>query len=139
MAEVFIRLEGNKAVEACGHLIGIDIVYDTDGLGLAQAAEQQGAMSLSQFVSMSDEDKTELIEQFDVSPDELDEPEQWFEPTEGLKTVRAVLQHLRSSPPNVGVANYELKWVLRDLEELEKCFLAAQAQQTRFHISIMAD
>lgn len=139
MAEISIRLEGNKDLKACGHLIGFEVVYDADGLGLAQAAQQRGAMPLSQFVSLSGEDQAELMEQFDVSPDELDEPEQWFEAVEGLKTVRAILEHLRISPPKDEPAHYELKWVLRDLQEMEKCFLVVQTEQTRFHISILAD
>lgn len=136
MAEISIRFQNKHEIAACGCVTELDVIYDTDGFGLAQAAEKQNAKPLHHFVSMSDEDKAELIEQFDVDPDEIDKPEQWFEPSEGLKTVRSARQHLRESPPNAAAPGYALEWVLRDLVELEKCLLAAQSQQTRFYIAI---
>lgn len=63
MAEISIRFQNNNEIEACGCVTELDVIYDVDNLGLTQAAEKQDAMPLSQFVSMSDENKAELIKQ----------------------------------------------------------------------------
>lgn len=154
MAEVWIRA-GDKSLEAHSPLLGLEIIYDTESIGLIQASEQEGVPPLSFFVSMNDEDRAYLKEQFDLSeedkaalvaefgldPKELEvpnEPEQWFDPAEGLRTVQALLRYARALPPDFETPVVELKWIVRDLQELEQFLVMALARRTRFYIVVGA-
>jgi hypothetical protein len=66
-------------------------------------------------------------------PEGLEIPaEQWFEPAEGLMTVRGLLNHLRADPS--GVRNIER--VISDLEATEQVLVAAADQGVCFHLAV---
>ena len=55
-------------------------------------------------------------------------PEQWFDPNEGLRTVRGLLDYLRRHPVAPDVAE--------DLEAMEQVLTAAAEQGVRFHLAV---
>jgi hypothetical protein len=88
---------------------------------------------LEDFISTDPEEIRGYMEDLGGVPDGVQFPaEQWFDPSDGLKTVRGLLNHLRNDPS--GVRN--LQGVLQDLEATEEVLAAAAKQGTRFHLAI---
>lgn len=59
-------------------------------------------------------------------------PEEWFEASEGLKTVRGLAAFLRSTQDRIASSDD----VAADLEEIEQILMAAEKHGVRFHLSI---
>ena len=133
--------------------MSLETIYDSENLGFIQAAEREGLLPLSRFISMNAQDMALMEEQFGLSaalssalmeelsldPKQLDaprEPEQWFDPAEGLKTVQALLRHAATSPEGFETPNIELKWIARDLQQLKQFLEMALAVKSGFYISI---
>jgi hypothetical protein len=96
---------------------------------LAELAEELGVPSLMSFFSVSPEE----AEAFDIDLDEIEiPPAQWFDAVEGLRTVRALIDHLEGSPDSL--ANTDA--ILRDLREYEKVLGQADAQKVRWHLAV---
>jgi hypothetical protein len=90
-------------------------------------ARRQALTPLEDFVSM---DPQEVADLFGAIPEGL--TEQWFEPSEGLKTVRGLLNYLRQDPSGIRNA----REVCADLEATERVLAAAREQGVRFHLAV---
>src|SRR5258706_14199698 len=87
--------------------------------------------ALSGFFSRSPHDIAEYLRGQGVEPNLDNLPdEEWFEAGDGLRTVRAILEELRSFP--AGVPQSEK--VVADLEEVEKALISAEVLGIRFHL-----
>ena len=82
-----------------------------------------GVISLSSFYSESSAEAFEKIGE-PMPPDMRDEPIKWSEPTDGLRTIAALLK-----------CGCEPK-VVRDLEDLRRVLLVAAENGTRFRLRI---
>jgi len=99
---------------------------------LDTAARAKHVAAIPSFLS---ESQSALIEQlksegFDPSKMRLP-PEQWFEPAEGLKTVRALSEHVSANLNNYKQPNP----ILRDLKAAESLLAAAHAAGVKFHFT----
>jgi hypothetical protein len=99
---------------------------------LDSAARTAGVTALT---SMLSESQAALIEQlkadgFDPSKMRLP-PEQWFAPSDGLKSIRGLIQHVTANLNNFKQPNP----ILRDLKAAEALLAAAQAGGVRFHFT----
>jgi len=84
---------------------------------------------------------TPLLDFFSMNPDEPSEEdgerieilwkEEWFLAEEGLKTVRALLNHLQHHEV-VGVN----EGIFRDLQDFERALVQAEQRGTRWHLGI---
>jgi hypothetical protein len=114
-------LPGFDASSVCGKFLS-RAQKKLDGI-----ARRQGLTPLEDFVSMDPEEVRDLL---DGLPEGL--TEQWFEPAEGLKTVRGLLHSLRQDPSGVRNA----REVCADLEATEQVLAAALSQGVRFHLAV---
>src|SRR5690242_10573970 len=62
--------------------------------------------------------------------------EQWFSPADGLRTVRALLEHLDENPRSFKGDEVDPAAIEEDLEAIEQIISAAQKAGVRFHLSI---
>jgi len=91
--------------------------------------------SVSPFTSLLSESQAALIAQLKdegFGPTKMRlPPEQWFEPAEGLKTVRAVAEYVAANLNDFKQPNP----ILRDLKAAETLLIAAEAAGVRFHFT----
>ncbi len=90
---------------------------------------------VTQLSSLLSENPAALAEQmkaegFDPSKMRLP-PEQWYSAGEGLKTFRAVAEHVAANPNNYKQPNP----LLRDLKAAEALLAAAEAAGVKFHLT----
>ena len=86
--------------------------------------------TLSEFISIHPEEASQFLEGEGVSASGLLLPaEQWFGPGEGLRTIAALLNSLRSTP----AVDARL---LDDLESCERVLSAAQNAGVNFHFAV---
>ena len=65
-------------------------------------AKELGLTPLGDFISMAPEDVLDFFEGEGGMPEGHEPPaEEWFDPAEGLRTVRGLLSHLREHPASV--------------------------------------
>ena len=94
-------------------------------------AERLGVSPLSGFFSRDPRAIVDYLRQQGVEPDMDALPdEEWYEPAEGLATVRGLLAHLRIEPDDVP----EPVRIIADLEEIERALAAAAESGVRFHL-----
>jgi hypothetical protein len=116
-------------------------VYAKSGTGKALARESDRLdtaarrRSVAQPTSMLSESQAILFAQmqaegFDPSKMRLP-PEQWFSASEGLKTIRALSEHVTANLNDFKQPNP----ILRDLKAVEALLVAAAAAGVRFHFS----
>ena len=116
-------------------------VYAKGGTGKALARESDRldlaarTRKVTQLTSLLSESQAALIEQlkadgFDPSKMRL-APEQWFPAADGLKTVRALAEHVSANLNNFKQPNP----ILRDLKAAEALLMAAEAAGVRFHFT----
>jgi hypothetical protein len=98
---------------------------------LDQLAEENGLVPLSAFESYDPEDAAEFLdeEELAVLPDA-----QWFEPSEGLTAVRALIDFLRSHVDSVPDPDE----VLADMSSVEGECADAEKAGVRFRFAIVA-
>jgi glycine/D-amino acid oxidase-like deaminating enzyme len=99
---------------------------------LDTAARRCGVTAITSLLS---ESQAALIEQmkaegFDPGKMRLP-PEQWFDPAEGLKTVRGLIEHITANLNDFKQPNA----ILRDLKAAETLLLEAQSKGVRFHFT----
>lgn len=96
-----------------------------------ELAEQLELIALSRFFSRSPADVAEYLRNqgFERNIDELPE-EEWFDPADGLHTVRGLLEHLRLTPS----AAPQSDKIIADLEEIERALIVAEAGAVPFHL-----
>lgn len=99
---------------------------------LDERAQAKGLRPVMEMVSSPPEEVADFM---DVDVDDLPEhlaAEQWFAAADGLKTIRAMIEHLQQHPTAVKASDD----VLTDLQDIEAVLVAAEAQQVKFHFSI---
>ena len=101
---------------------------------LDRIATKLGVKPLMEFFSTSPDEMAAFLEGEDVG--EIAEmkfrEESWFDPEDGLATVRSLLSYLRERPDAIG--NYEE--VISDLREFEQVLLKARDHGVKWHVSV---
>jgi hypothetical protein len=119
---------------------GFDIFVNGHALArnedaLDRLAESLGVPPLLQFFSADENSMCVLLEQGAGDPEwahHLPEP-QWFDPMQGLATVRALIQFLSASPVSFGS---ETQPVLLELREYETVLLKTEKYHLRWHLAV---
>jgi len=98
---------------------------------IERLAKQIGVKPLLSFFSVSQGDLTSLLD--GAPPADLDiqsEKEQWFHAEDGLKTVRALMDHLKKTQST------EEGQLINELREFERVLVAAHQQNIGWHLGI---
>jgi hypothetical protein len=96
-----------------------------------QVALRLGLAPLSAFFSRDPQEIMRYMRDMGVEPDPANLPEEeWFEPTDGLNTVRGLLEQLRMDCGNLPEASR----IIADLEMIEQSLLPALERGVRFHL-----
>jgi hypothetical protein len=96
-------------------------------------AKEHGLTPLGDFISVAPEDVLAFFEDQGGIPEGQEPPaEEWFDPAEGLRTVRGLLSYVRDNPSSVRQA----RGVCDDLEAAEEVLAAAKEHGVRFHLAI---
>lgn len=131
-ASLYIVVEGEDP--------GFDIFVNGHALArnedaLERLAESLGVPPLLQFFSADENSMCVLLEQGAGDPDwarHLPDP-QWYDPSQGLITVRALIEFLSTSPLSLGS---ETVPVLMELREYETVLGKTQRHHLRWHIAV---
>jgi len=119
---------------------GFDIFVNGHALArnedaLEKLAARLKVAPLLEFFSADENSMALLLEQGAGDPDwarNLPEP-QWFSATEGLQTVRALIQYLVTSPAALGS---ETQPVLVELREYEHVLTKTAQRNVRWHLAV---
>jgi hypothetical protein len=97
---------------------------------LTKAAERLGVTPLMSFFSMSQDDGAAAAEEFDL-PDDVagSSAEEWFDPDDGLRTVRALMTHFDGEATALGPG------VREELEEFATVLQRAKEHGLRWHLA----
>jgi hypothetical protein len=99
---------------------------------LAKVAKQLRVKPLMSFFSMSS-DETEDFFADEGVPAGVEVPGlQWFEASDGLRTVRALLNHLQQNANAIK----DSAAVIRDLEEFARLLTEADKRELRWHLAV---
>jgi hypothetical protein len=131
-ASLYIVVEGEDP--------GFDIFVNGHALAryedaLERMAERLHVRPLLEYFSADENSMALLLEQGSGDPEwarHLPEP-QWFAPSEGLLTVRALLGHLENAPAVLGS---ETPLVVQELREYERVLYKTATHQLRWHIAV---
>lgn len=131
-ASLYIVVEGEDP--------GFDIFVNGHALArnedaLERIAERMGVSPLLEFFSADENSMALLLEQGGGNPDwmhHLPSP-QWFNPSNGLITVRVLLEFLESSPAALGS---ETAQVVSELREYERVLAKASQRDLRWHLAV---
>jgi hypothetical protein len=131
-ASLYIVVEGEDP--------GFDIFVNGQALArnedaLERLAESLGVTPLLQFFSADENSMCLLLEQGAGDPAwarHLPEP-QWFEPKDGLVTIKALTEFLSSTPVSFGS---ETLPVLSELREYERVLQKAAKYKVRWHLAV---
>lgn len=118
-----------KEIKGFGQLGGDTVAIEPALRALDKLAKQCKVTPLSDLVSANPD---EMAETLDLDAADLAK-EEWFNVADGLKTVRALMAELRSTP--TAVKNAEA--VLEDLACLEEDLAKGAAAKVKFHFAIM--
>ena len=119
---------------------GFDIFVNGHALArnedaLEKLAGRLKVSPLLEFFSADENSMALLLEQGAGDPDwarNLPEP-QWFSPSDGLQTVRALIQYLLEAPAALGS---ETQPVLLELREYERVLVKTEQRQQRWHLAV---
>jgi hypothetical protein len=102
---------------------------------LEKLALRLGVRPLIEFFSADENSMALLIEEGAGDQELLRKlpPPQWYPPTDGLKTVQALLQALRDDPQQLGS---EGKQVLSELKEYAEVLEKAGDREMRWHLAV---
>ncbi|HXS77755.1 MAG TPA: hypothetical protein VN753_16360 [Terracidiphilus sp.] len=131
-ASLYIVVEGEDP--------GFDIFVNGHALArnedaLERLAESLGVAPLLQFFSADENSMCVLLEQGAGDPEwahHLPDP-QWFNPADGLITIRAMIGFLSQSPLAFGS---ETQPVLTELREYERVLAKTQRYNLRWHLAV---
>ena len=131
-ASLYIVVEGEDP--------GFDIFVNGHALArnedsLEQLADSLRVAPLLQFFSADENSMCVLLEQGAGDPEwarHLPEP-QWFDPVEGLVTVRALIRFLVDSPVSLGS---ETLPILTELREYERVLEKTRKYKLRWHLAV---
>jgi hypothetical protein len=114
---------------------GVDVSVNGKALarsnGLTKLARRAKVRPLDEYYAMSPEEAADYIEESggqvpaDALPDQA-----WFEPAEGLATVRGLLAYIANHP---GKTTDEAA-IVRDLRDFETALLQLQGHGVRWHL-----
>ena len=116
---------------------GPDISVDGKALGhadeevLEALCRDLGVAPLSRFLSQDPEELADYLEDAATETGDLPE-EQWFSASDGLSTVRALVNRLESRP-DVLARSAE---ILEDLREFETALSVLEAEGIRWHLQM---
>ena len=101
---------------------------------LDRIATKLGVTPLMDFFSTSPEEMTDFLDAEDVGKisDMKLEKESWFNPEDGLRTVKALLSDFTEKSTKVE----NLQGVVSDLREFEQVLLKAKNHGVKWHLSI---
>lgn len=102
---------------------------------LEKLALRQGVRPLIEFFSADENSMALLIEEGAGDQELLRRlpPPQWYSPTDGLKTVQALLQALQDDPQQLGT---EGKQVISELKEYQEVLEKAKEREMRWHLAV---
>lgn len=131
-ASLYIVVEGEDP--------GFDIFVNGHALArnedaLERLAESLGVTPLLQYFSADENSMCLLLEQGAWNPEwgrHLPQP-QWFDPADGLATVKALTEFLSSTPVSFGS---ETPPVLSELREYERVLQKAVKYKVRWHLAV---
>jgi len=131
-ASLYIVVEGEDP--------GFDIFVNGHALArnedaLERLAEWLHVSSLLEFFSADENSMALLLEQGDENPDwplPLPQP-QWYDASEGLLTVRALIDYLSESPATLGA---DTQPALDELREYERVLRKTALHGLRWHIAV---
>lgn len=131
-ASLYIVVEGEDP--------GFDIFVNGHALArnedsLERLAESLRIAPLLQFFSADENSMCLLLEQGAGDPEwarHLPEP-QWFDPADGLTTVRTLIRYLIASPVSLGS---ETAAVLNELREYERVLEKTRKHKLRWHLAV---
>jgi hypothetical protein len=99
---------------------------------LEAITEQLELPPLTSFVSADPDHVADYLLQHDLNPEDFPIPgEAWFAPADGLKTVRALLAHLKTEPAAVA----DPVRVVQELRVIEMMLVKAEQDQVAFHLT----
>jgi hypothetical protein len=99
---------------------------------LDNAAKSRGVAPITSLLSESQATLIEQMKAEGMDPLKMRlPPEHWFSPTEGLKTVRALADHVTTNLNNYKQPNP----ILRDLKAAEGLLVAAEGSNVQFHFT----
>lgn len=103
---------------------------------LDTTARSRGVTPLTSLLSESREALVAQFKEAGFDPEKMRiPPEQWFAASEGLKTVRALAEHVTVRLNDFKQPNP----ILRDLKASESLLAAADAAQVKFHFTKVVD
>lgn len=131
-ASLYIVVEGEDP--------GFDIFVNGHALArnedaLERLAESLQISPLLQFFSADENSMCLLLEQGAGDPEwarHLPEP-QWFDPKDGLNSIRPLIRYLIVSPVSLGS---ETRAVLNELREYERVLEKARKYKLRWHLAV---
>ena len=109
---------------------GKALAREIDRLDLA--ARTKKVTAIESFLSESSEKLREQLRADGFDPDKMRlPPEQWFNASDGLNTIRALHEHVSANLNNFKQPNP----ILKDLKAIEALLVAAHAAGVRFHFT----
>lgn len=102
---------------------------------LEKLALRQSVRPLIEFFSADENSMALLIEEGAGDQELLRRlpPPQWYSPSDGLKTVQALLQALQDDPQQLGT---EGKQVISELKEYQEVLEKASERKMRWHLAV---
>jgi hypothetical protein len=96
--------------------------------GLAPICTKLGTKRLMDFFSQNPEELADLLgEDVPNAP-----AEQWFDATEGLKVVRALVAQMETKPDSIPAS----EWVLEDLKQCERILVHLEQKKIPWHFAL---
>ena len=130
-ASMYIVIEGEDP--------GFDIYVNGRALARQEAALERlahtlGVRPLLEFFSADENSMALLIQEGAGNPELLDRlpPPQWFQPAEGLVTIRELILALQMEPRRIGTESAN---VLSELVEYERVLCKAEKHGLRWHLA----
>jgi hypothetical protein len=121
-----------REIDGFDHFVNGKALAQANEKTLEQLCKQLGVMSLTDFLSQDSDEIAAFLEDEGLdTPEELP-TEQWFEPREGLRTVRALLQHLAVEPKAIKNA----KAIVEDLREYEAVLSRLEKEEILWHLAL---
>jgi hypothetical protein len=131
-ASLYIVVEGEDP--------GFDIFVNGHALArnedaLERLADRLNVRPLLEFFSADENSMALLLEQGAANPEwahHLPQP-QWFDPAEGLRTIRALMDFLIATPTALGS---ETQPVLNELREYDRVLHKTAKHELRWHVAV---